>query len=183
MADVKKAIDFMLRQEDSSLSGKITDIENDHGGLTRFGLTAKYHPKLVAAGFFSPSMSREEALAMGEATYGEEYARPLRIAELSSDAVACAMISFAVLDGIGSAIRLLRAALYTCGYTLPVNLVILDQVTFAAEQDCDEKKLVPALVRQQKIRCEHIAANDPTQKKFLKGWENRADQVLALVQH
>jgi lysozyme family protein len=178
---VKRAIDFMLHQEDDDMCGEITDVKNDHGGMTRFGLTARWHPALVEAGFFSPKMPRDQALALAEVTYQEEYAKPLRLTDLSSDAVACGMISFAVLDGIGSCIRLLRAALYTCGYNIPINLAVLDRATFSAELDCDEKKLVPALVSQQKIRCEHIAADDPSQSKFLKGWENRADQVLALV--
>jgi hypothetical protein len=181
LADVKKAIDFMLHQEDSQLKGTITNYASDRGGLTRFGLCAKFHPKLVAAGFYSPDMPVEQALPIAEQTYAEEYARPMRLAELSSDAVACGMISFAVLDGLGSAVRLLRLALYTLGYTIPVSSPVLDQALFTAELHSDEKKLVPALVAQQRIRCLRIAA-DPSQKVNLQGWNNRSDQVLALVQ-
>jgi lysozyme family protein len=181
MANVRKAIDFMLHQEDATLSGKITNGSHDKGGLTRFGLCAKWHPQLVEAGFYDPSMPVEKALPLAEATYFDEYAVPLRLRNLSSDAVACGIISFAVLDGIGSALKLLRSALYTCGYNLPVTSGPIDDGTFHAEDDCSEKQLVPALVQQQKLRCEHIAAADPTQQANIKGWNNRADQVLRLV--
>jgi lysozyme family protein len=183
MANVNKAIDFMLHQEDAALKGTITNWSTDKGGLTRFGLCAKYHPQLVAAGFYDATqMPTDRAMQMAESAYYTEYAVPLRIRDLSSDAVACAIVSFAVLDGIGSALKLLRAALYTCGYTIPVTAGPVDVATFNAEQSCDEKALVPALVAQQRIRCEHIAAADPSQAANLRGWDNRASQVLALVQ-
>ena len=181
MADVRKAIDFMLHQEDSTLAGTITNAQSDNGGQTRFGLCAKWHPALVAAGFFSPTMTQSQALALAEETYNSEYAVPLRLDRLSSDAVACGVLSFAVLDGIRSALRVLRAALYTCGFTLQVTTAPMDDATFNAEQAVSESQLIPALVQQQKSRCEHIAANDPTQQKWIRGWENRADQVLALI--
>jgi lysozyme family protein len=181
MADVRKAIDFMLHQEDSTLAGAITNAASDNGGQTRFGLCAKWHPALLAAGFFNPEMPQSRALALAEETYNSEYAVPLRLDRISSDAVACGVLSFAVLDGIGSALRVLRAALYTCGFNLQVTTAPMDDATFKAEEAASESQLVQALVRQQKLRCEHIAANSPTQQKWIRGWENRADQVLALL--
>ena len=181
MADVRKAIDFMLHQEDSRLAGTVTNAAGDNGGQTRFGLCAKWHPALVTAGFFDLGMPQSQALALAEKTYQSEYAVPLRLDRLSSDAVACGVLSFAVLDGIGSALRVLRAALYTCGFNLEVTTAPMDDATFDAEQEVSESQLVQALVRQQKLWCEHIAANNPTQQKWIRGWENRADQVLALI--
>ena len=40
-----QSIDFVLKQEDSTLSGVITNETGDAGGLTRFGLCAKWHPE------------------------------------------------------------------------------------------------------------------------------------------
>lgn len=181
MANAPKAIEFMLHQEDAKLSGVITNAASDNGGQTRFGLCAKWHPALVKAGFFSASMPQPQALSLAEETYQKEYAVPLRLAQLSSDAVACALISFAVLDGIGSAIKLLRSALDVCGLKFPETSAPINDATFNAEQEVPESKLVPALVRQQRNRCEQIAAEEPSQRKWIAGWENRADQVLALV--
>ena len=181
MADVRKAIDFMLHQEDSTLGGKVTNAPSDNGGQTRFGLCAKWHPALVAGGILRP----EDVATPGARASGGSL--PLRVRgpapsrPISSDAVACGVLSFAVLDGIGSALRILRAALYACGFNLQVTTAPMDDATFNAEQAVSESQLVQALVRQQKLRCEHIAANDPTQQKWIRGWENRADQVLALV--
>jgi hypothetical protein len=43
--DPKTAIDFVLRQEDATLSGAITNYSTDLGGLTRFGLCAQLMPE------------------------------------------------------------------------------------------------------------------------------------------
>lgn len=183
MANVTKAIEFMLHQEDADLCGEVTNWAHDRGGLTRFGLCAKFHPKLVEAGFYDPKkVPQAQALVMAEETYQDEYAIPLRLRDFTSDEVAIAMVSFAVLDGIGSALRVLRAALYIVGFNVPLTSAPMDDATFRAEQAAEARKLVQALVQQQTMRCEHIAAQDPRQQKWIKGWENRADQVLALVQ-
>ena len=182
MADAKKAIDFMLHQEDSTLSGVVTGAVDDKGGCTRFGLCAKWHPDLVKCGFFDAmKWPQERALSIAEETYDHDYSTALRIEALSSDAVACAMLSFAVIDGTGTAIALLRNALNTFGYKLAVDAAPEDAATFAAETEVPDTQLVPALVQHQRARFERIVANDPSQAKWLKGWENRAEQVLALV--
>lgn len=182
MADVRKAIDFMLRQEDAELSGTVTNAASDNGGCTRFGLCAKWHPALAAAGFFTPQIPRDKALLMAEDTYQKEYAPALRLTALRSDAVACAVLSFAVVDGTGSALRLLRQSLDSLGCSLPVSAAAEDDATFAAENAAEDSALVPALVKAQEQRCAEIVAHDPSQRKWLHGWFNRADQVLALVQ-
>lgn len=182
MADVDKAIAFMLRQEDSRLTGRITDAAGDRGGQTRFGLSAKWHPALVTAGFFDPmKMSFEAAFALAEKTYEAEYCRPLRIADLKSDAVACAMLSFAVNTGTGTTLRFLRVALNGLGFNLRIGAQPEDDATFAAENACPEEKLVPALVNLQKAYYHSIVEHEAAQAVFLRGWLHRSDQVLALV--
>ncbi len=183
MADVNKAIEFMLHQEDAKLSGAVTNLKDDRGGATRFGLCAKFHPALVEAGFFDGArVSRERGLVLAKDAYTKEYAIPLRLDALKSDAVACTILSFAVNGGIGTALKLLRDALNTFGYNLPVNALPEDDATFEAENEVPEKKLVPALVQHQRARYEQIVAHDPSQGKWFKGWMNRANQALALVE-
>lgn len=182
MADPRKAIDFMLRQEDATLSGAVTNAASDNGGCTRFGLCAKWHPELVKAGFFDAQKTpRDKALQMAEQTYSTEYAPALRLTALRSDAVACAVLSFAVVDGTGSALRLLRQSLDFLGCSLPVSAAPEDDATFTAENAAEDSAVVPALVKAQEQRCADIVAHDPSQRKWLHGWFNRADQVLALV--
>jgi lysozyme family protein len=182
MADVNKAIEFMLRQEDSKLTGKVTNAENDRGGRTRFGLCAKWHPALENAGFFDPLLvSDEDALALAKQTYAKEYARELRLADLRSDAVACAMLSFAVNCGICTTLRFLRVALNGLGANLRVTAAPEEDATFQAENACPEQRLVAAMVDLEKTHYHAIAAHDASQAIYLHGWLNRADQVLALV--
>ena len=77
MSNPTQSIDFVLRQEDSTLSGIITNEANDAGGLTRFGLCAKWHPELVAAGFYQVAMDTATALNEAEVAYANAYATPL----------------------------------------------------------------------------------------------------------
>jgi hypothetical protein len=72
MADLKTAIDVVLRQEDSRMSGVITTISGDSGGRTRFGIAERWHPELTAAGFFT-TMPTAAALTVAEGVYAESY--------------------------------------------------------------------------------------------------------------
>jgi lysozyme family protein len=182
MADVTKAIEFMLRQEDEKLAGTITTTPGDAGGCTRFGLCAKFHPALVDAGFFDVAKTpRDKALQMAEKAYREEYVPPLRLDALQSVAVACAVLSFAVNDGISGGLKVLREALVSFGFKLAANGAPEDDATFQAENNTPEEKLVPAIVQHQRARYEAIVAAKPSQKKFFAGWMNRTNRVLALV--
>jgi len=69
VSDPNAAIRFVLKQEDSTLSGVITNESGDAGGLTRFGLCAKWHPELVAAGFYDVTMDTATALPLAETAY------------------------------------------------------------------------------------------------------------------
>ena len=50
MADVDKAVQFVLGLEDARLKGDVTTLPGDRGGATRFGLASASHPDLVADG-------------------------------------------------------------------------------------------------------------------------------------
>jgi hypothetical protein len=69
MADAKDAIGFVLKQDDSTLSRKITA---DAGGLKRFGVAGDFHPELTATGFFDV-MPTAEALSTAEGVYQSAY--------------------------------------------------------------------------------------------------------------
>lgn len=174
MANVKAAIDFVLRQEDRGLTGKITQIPNDRGGLTRYGLTKKWHPELVASGFFS-TMLRDPALVLAEQTYAREYALPLWIDRIAPQGVATALLSFAVNDGCPQALKLLQAS---AGVTVDG---CMGPATLAAVNAADPKALLDALVAQQCAFYSRIVAGDPTQDKFLNGWLRRADSLLEVA--
>jgi Glycosyl hydrolase 108 len=82
MADIQEAIYSVLRQEDATLSGVITDIPGDSGGRTRYGIAERWHPELTATGFFS-TMSSAAALKVAEGVYAASYAKHLMLAQIS----------------------------------------------------------------------------------------------------
>lgn len=184
MADAKIAIDFVLRQEDSTLAGVITDLATDLGGLTRFGLCAKWHPELVAAGFYAyqmvdgkqvAQMASAEALALAEKTYATVYEPSLKLAEIASAGIATAALSFAVLEGQVEAVKLLQGAL---GITADG---LMGPATLAAENAATAATLLPKLVNLQRQHFAAIAAANPSQEANIHGWDNRADALLALA--
>lgn len=175
MADTSLAIQFVVRQEDSTLSGVITDTPGDLGGTTRFGITAASAPNLVTDGFFEKSMPAASALPIAEGWYAEKYANPLLIAEINNQAVATALLSFAINQedsgGHGTAVRLIQQA---CSITADGTIGSQTVAVINAQ--------VPAILlanycNAQIKHYEAIVAANPSQQKFLRGWLNRVKAV------
>jgi lysozyme family protein len=171
MSDPTQSIDFVLHQEDSTLSGVITNETGDAGGLTRFGLCAKWHPELVAAGFYQVAMDTATARTMAEKAYYTAYANPLRLASINAQPVANALLSFAVNMGTFSAVETLQQC---CG---AVADGCMGPNTVAAVNAHDPVTLLAAYCAIQANRYRGIAAANPTQQKFLVGWLNRVANV------
>jgi lysozyme family protein len=171
LSDPTQSIDFVLKQEDATLSGVITNEANDAGGLTRFGLCAKWHPELVAAGFYEPTMDSATARTMAETAYATAYANPLRLASINAQPVANALLSFAVNMGTFSAVETLQQV---CG---AIADGCMGPNTVAAVNAHDPATLLAAYCAIQANRYRGIAAANPTQQKFLAGWLNRVANV------
>jgi lysozyme family protein len=171
LSDPTQSIDFVLKQEDATLSGVITNEVNDAGGLTRFGLCAKWHPELVAAGFYEPTMDSATARTMAETAYATAYANPLRLASINAQPVANALLSFAVNMGTFSAVETLQQV---CG---AIADGCMGPNTVAAVNAHDPATLLAAYCAIQANRYRGIAAANPTQQKFLAGWLNRVANV------
>lgn len=172
MADMKAAIDFVLRQEDATLSGVITNSPADRGGRTRWGIAEKWHPELTANGFFD-DMPAAESLAVAEGVYSQQYAGPLMLAEINSQAVATALLSMAVVEGQREAVTLLQRA---CGVNADG---VLGPQTLAAVNG--EKSMIQQFGLFQRAYFQRIAANDPSQLKWVHGWMNRMNAVEAIA--
>lgn len=179
MANVKEAVDFVLRQEDATLSGVVTYAPADRGGLTRFGLTAKWHPELVRSGFYQTN--RDEALAIAQEVYSSEYIPHLDLGKINRTAVALAILSFAVVEGAGHAVLILQRVLTSLGFPL-VQDGSAGPKTIAAINAADPLQLVTALVRAQRDYFRQIVDKDASQAKWLGGWNNRAMAVLKYAQ-
>ncbi len=113
MASFERAVAFVLAHE-----GADTDDPQDPGGLTRFGLSARAHPDLDIA-----RLTREQAVA----AYRERYWDRFR-GDALPEALGLALLDFAVLQGLPTAVRALQGILgvYPDGKVGPVTLVAID---------------------------------------------------------
>lgn len=189
MADPKAAIDFVLRQEDSALSGVITDYPDDPGGTTRFGLCAKWHPKLVSDNFFRfsivdgrqfPFIGRAAAFRMAEATYQDLYTPSLKLRAVASQAVATAQLSFAVLEGIERSSVIVQQSVNACGGSIQIDGDV-GPVTVTAINAVDPQTLLRKIIQLEEMYFDTLAKKRPSQERWLKGWDNRARALLQLL--
>lgn len=193
MADVKAAVDLVMKQEDSTLSGVITCTPGDAGGTTRFGLTQRWHPELTPQGFFDgvPDTARPwiltpttvptpRALPMAETAYQTQYTAPLCLDQIGNQAICTAMLSFAVVEGGKKAIELLQAALDACGARVHQD-GSMGPMTLNAANETDARALLPAWIAQEKGYFAAMVTHNPSQQKFLAGWDNRAQALMGLL--
>jgi len=167
MSNVNKAIDWVLEQEDSNLSGKITNNHADSGGRTRFGVAEKYHPDLTKTGFYD-SMSNQDALAIADHIYDNQYAKPLYLEQINDQNIANALLSFAINQGLEQAVRIFQRAIGVDddGQMGPKTLM--------AANNYSPTVLLNSLYAMESAYYNRIVALNPSQHVFLAGWINRA---------
>ena len=174
MADVNKAIDFVLRQEDSKLAGICTNSPADRGGLTRFGIAAKWHPELVRVGYYQAL--RDDALVTARKVYAEEYASFLSLPAIKSQSIANALLSFAILENAGRSALEMQNALNTLGCRVTVDGSIGPQ-TLKAINGADPGRLLVAFVESNRAYLLGLIAKDVSQVRWRNGWMNRCNAV------
>lgn len=164
MANVRTAIDYVLRFEDSTLSGQVT---TDLGGRTRFGIAERFHPELTNCLFYS-SMGATAALTIAIRLYAETYAAPLCIAEIQSQDVANSLLSFGVNCGVYIASQWLQEILGVDGDGRigPITLDVLDKA--------DPQMILARLKKLAVVHYEELIRENPTLAIYRDGWLTRA---------
>lgn len=179
MADINAVIRTVLLQEDSTLSGVITNIPGDNGGTTRFGITLAAAPDLAEQGFFTDAIPADRAFVMAQSWYAAKYAAPLYLDQISSQGIATALMSYAVNQeapgGSGRAVRELQQAAANLGAAIVVD-GSMGQKTVAAVNSLAAGALLEAQNDLELAFYRAIIVAHPDQAKFLKGWISRVDQ-------
>ncbi len=169
MADVKLAVMAVIRQEDETLSGRITQIKGDTGGRTRFGLAEAFHPELTGTTYYT-TMDTADALQVAVNTMTAHYAEPLRIGEIVDQALANKVLSYGVSEWIVRATQALQLAL---NVLLPTSHIAVDgemaPLTIATVNRCMPVSLLLAF-KVQMIERYAVYAKD----NVLRGLINRA---------
>ena len=169
MADILKAIDFVLLQEDAKISGVVTNNKSDRGGRTRYGVAESYHPDLTKTGFYD-TMSNKDALTIADQIYEQQYAKPLYLQLIKDQNVANALLSMAINSGINTATKLFQRAVGVDddGQMGPKTL--------AAANNYSPSILLSSFYNMQSGYYNRIVMANPSQHVFLAGWLNRAKQ-------
>ena len=171
MSDIVSSIDYVLRQEDATMSGVITDDTWDTGGKTRFGVAQHFHPELTPSGFYD-SMSTADALVVAHRVYTFSYAGPLLLVQMRSQKVANALLSFAINEGVEPCVKILQNTLASMKLSVTTDGVMGSQ-TINALNSVDETLLLKMLAINQRGHYDAICAANPNDRKFYNGWMNR----------
>jgi len=165
VADANGIIEWVLRQEDATLGGKVEQLE-DGAGLTRFGITSRWDYKLVSPDFFTePS---DVALQNAKSAYRAAYWNYIHGDDIEPDEVAASIFSFAVNAGAKTSVILAQRAL-----DLEPDGVVGQHTLIALREPGAGDAIRAAQANHYKA----IVAKDPSKQRFLVGWLRRAARV------
>jgi lysozyme family protein len=175
MADVQKAVESVLREEDATLSGVVTDTKGDGGGKTRFGIASKFHPELVRTTFYT-TMNTADALQVAILTMEKDYATPLHIGDIVDQALATKVLSFGVNAGVWTAAAALQRAV---NLTHPgISPLVVDGHIGPETLLAVSLRMPVSLLNSFRLRMidfyKRICRSRPSQLEFLCGWIDRA---------
>lgn len=148
---------------------KLTDDPRDPGGMTKFGVAARYHPGVDIA-----NLEGEETLRI----YREKYWNIVRGDNISSQHLANTLFDHAIHDGPSDAVALLQGALNTLGLSL-LEDGIMGSKTLAACASISgtsegEAILINAFNAGRLLRYYDKVRRHPARDCYLEGWWKRA---------
>ncbi len=165
MADLRRAIDYVLRFEDATLSGAIT--RSPDGKRTRFGIDEHFHPELTNCLFFG-SMGCTAALEVAIGVYDRDYCQPLCIEQIVSQEIANRLLSLGVNCGVVTAARMLQETLQVSGDGR-IGPITLDRLDRANPQ-----AVLEDLRGRATAHYEELVRKNPSLRLYLAGWMRRA---------
>ena len=167
MADINKAIVYVLRNEDRKLSGVVT---TDRGGTTRFGVAQKSHPNIDPTFYTCPVV---DALAMAQKIYATEYAAPLHLGDIISQPTANKLLDIAINCGVGIAAKMAQTAVTTLGTPVAID-EHLGPASVAALNKVDPDKLMGQLIILSQQYYRDVAVRDHASANEIASWLTRA---------
>ncbi len=176
-ARFRKALSFTLKWE-----GDFVDHPNDRGGATKFGITQRvFHQWLEA---MSEPLRGIETITHDEACniYRTNYWHSASCHRLKPELDAV-MFDAAVNHGPSGAVRLLQRALNSLQAS-PSAIAVdgaMGRRTLEALAGMKTLTVCLALIEERRKLYQRIVDKDPSQKVFLKGWLNRADDLQRAV--
>lgn len=143
---------------------KLTDIADDAGGLTRYGISKVMHPEVDVA-----NITLEDAYKWYEHNYWNQY----QLSRIDSQEIANKLMSFLINENPTTAIRCLQRAVSRCGGFVTEDGILGPNTIYFLNLAnpmwlLDRLRIEGALFYLTKVK------SNPNQIKFLAGWCNRA---------
>jgi putative secretion activating protein len=160
----KKFLDYIFEVE-----GGYTNDENDRGGATNFGITHYDAKKYLG---YTGDM-RDFKKSDAEKIYEKVYYRGNHINKITDDRVALSIFDWAVNSG-GKGIKKAQIVANKFGANLIIDGIIGNK-TLEAINAIDPEVFLKEYHEMQRTFYKNLAAKDPSQEGFLKGWLNRVN--------
>ena len=160
----EKIFDYLIKAE-----GGYSNDKNDKGGKTKYGIIEE-----EARDFGYKGDMQDLTIDFAKNIYLKKYYLGNKLDKLVNDKVALSICDFIVNSGAWGA-KKAQAALNELGFDLKVD-GILGAKSLAALNEVDEAKFLEKYHDLQRRYYRVLAANKPSQKKFLTGWLNRVDR-------
>ncbi len=159
----EKAFAYVIQNE----GGYVFD-KNDPGGETKFGITKRSYPSLNI---------RDLTLEDAKKIYYRDFWQKGKFEEISDDLIVMQVFDLSVNLGIRVAVIVLQRALRSVGKTV-LEDGLMGPETLLATMYSEPRSLLAAIKSEAAGYYRQIAAKNPSQRKFLKGWLNRAYKVI-----
>ena len=160
----ERIFDYLLMVE-----GEYSNDKHDKGGKTKYGITEE-----DARDFGYKGDMQDLTKDFAKNIYLKKYYLGNKLDKVVNDKVALSVCDFIVNGGAWGA-KKAQAALNELGFDLRVD-GILGEKSLAALNEVDEAKFLEKYHDLQRRYYRVLAANKPSQKKFLTGWINRVDR-------
>ena len=161
----EKAFEYVIANE----GGYVFD-KNDPGGETKYGISKKAYSFLNI---------KELTLEQTKEIYWRNYWKAGKIDEISDIFIAIQLLDFSVNLGIRGATIVLQRALRAGGIIVQEDGLIGPE-TLSATKNLEPSILLAAMKAEAAGYYRVIAAKNPSQRKFLTGWLNRAYRKIVL---
>ena len=159
-------------KDDRRATGYVNDI-NDRGGITKFGIAKASNPDLSITTLTYDAAKR---------VYYKNYWLAGDCADIALFAPKLAMLHFdgCVNHGIGRASKIVQEAV---GATIDGDIgpKSLEAIKRACGASGGELKVCERVAQLRRQFYQQIVRRDASQQRFLNGWLNRIDDVLAFV--
>lgn len=167
MSNYDSAFTFLIALEDDHRHPGSTT--HDADGATRYGLLDRWHPDLVAQGFYT--LPNDQALAVAKTYYKSQYWDKVKGDQISSNKIAAQLFSIGVNVGISRAVKIAQSAVgvKADGIFGPGTLAAINaqnETGFINQFDAAAKALYTA-----------IAIAHPEKANDVAGWNNRVDLI------